>query len=419
MARSANTRWGMALLLGLGVLISYFDRVNLSVAHTALRDTFGMSDVVYGYLLSSYSWTYAVMQLPSGSLLDRLGVRRVLLVAILLWALASGLAAIAPTVLFLFAARFLLGIGEAPTFPGSAKAVGLWFPEHERGMPTATFDAAAKLAVGLGTPVLGLIMIRYGLRANFGTTAVLSLGYAILFAFVYRDPHINEGYLAVTSPQTLQRKVRLMELLRERKVWGVAIGSGAYNYCFYLLLTWLPVYLESGVRMSAHSAVLLAGVPWILAAAADLCIGGYLVDRLIRRGRNPDTVRRVVLVGGTALGLFIFAPVFFHDSRVVVGCLSLAISGLSAAAPVVWTIPALLAPPGGTGRLGSIMNLANTLAAITAPVATGYLRTSSHTHSFGPAFGVAGVILLVGIGSYVVLLGRIERVPDMRDAVSA
>ena len=401
----------MALVLGVGVLVSYFDRVNLSVAHRAIHDTFGASDVVYGYLLSSYSWTYAAMQLPSGALLDRWGVRRVLLVAILLWALASGLGAIAPTIALLFAARFLLGIGESPTFPGSAKAIGLWFAEDERGVPTAIFDSAAKLAVGLGTPVLGLVMLRYGLRANFGTTAVLSVAYAALFALVYRDPGLNEGYLAVAAKETILRKVRFLDLLKRRKVWGVTIGSAAYNYCFYLLLTWLPVYLESGLRLGARAAVLFAGVPWIVAAAADLLIGGYLVDRLIRSGSNPDTVRRSVLIGGTTLGLFIFAPSLLHQPRLILVCLSLSLSGLSAASAVLWTVPSLLAPPGGTGRLGSIMNLANTLAAITAPVLTGYLRAA--THSFVPAFAVAGVVLLLGVGSYIFLLGRIVRLPDL------
>jgi MFS family permease len=405
----------MAVILGLGVLVSYFDRVNLSVARDALRTTFGMPDVVYGYLLSSYSWTYAAMQLPSGSLLDRWGVRRVMLVGIILWALASGLAAIAPTILLLFAARFLLGIGEAPTFPANSKAVGLWFAEHERNMPTSIFDSAAKLSVGIGTPALGLIMLRYGLRANFATTAVLSAAYAVLFALVYRDPHMNEGYLAVTSPRTVMRKVRLSELLAQRKVWGVAIGSGAYNYCFYLLLTWLPVYLEIGVRMSAHRAVLMSGIPWVVAGVTEFAIGGYLVDALIRRGRNADTVRRVTLISGTALGLFIVAPALLHEPRVIVVCLSIALSGLSVAATVVWSIPALLAPPGGTGRLGAIMNLANQFAAISAPIATGYLHAS--TRSFNAAFVVAGVVLLFGIASYVLLLGRIERVQLSEGAV--
>ena len=407
MESTGNRRWSIAVLLGVGVLVNYFDRVNLSVAHNSLRDAFGMSDVTFGYLLSSYSWTYAAMQLPCGTLLDRFGVRRVMLIAILLWSLASGLAAVATSIVFLFAARFLLGIGEAPTFPANAKAIGHWFPERERGLPTATFDAAAKLSIGLGTPLLGLILLHFGLRANFATTAVLSLLYAALFAWLYREPHAVTLSELATEDLQPQPPGMLAALLRQRKIWGLALGSGAYNYCFYLLLTWLPFYLENGVRMSAHRAVLLSGIPWIFAGAVGFGVGGFLVDHLIRQGHSPDLVRRSVLIGGTAFGLFIFAPVLMTSPLPIVVCLSLALGGLSAASPVLWSLPSMLAPPGGTGRVGSIMNLANQIAAITAPIATGYLRNA--THSFSAAFIVAGIILLLGIASYVVLLGRIER----------
>ena len=107
----------------------------------------------------------------------------------------------------------------------------------------------------------------------------------------------------------------------------------------------------------------------------------------------------------------LIAAALLHEPRIILVCLSLSLSGLSAAAAVLWTVPALLAPPGGTGRLGSLINLANTLAAITAPVLTGYLRAA--THSFVPAFAVAGVVLLLGVGSYSFLLGRIVRLPDL------
>jgi len=408
MAQADGTRWRIALLLGVGVLVNYFDRVNLSVAHTAMEHVYGMTDVTFGYLLSAYSWTYAAMQLPSGALLDRWGVRRVLLAAILLWALASGLAAVATSLAVLFAARLLLGIGEAPTFPANAKAVGLWFPERERGMPTATFDAAAKLSIGLGTPLLGFVLLRYGLRANFAVTAVLSLGYAGLFGWLYRDPGVGEGAVPQVLVEAEARGIALGALLRQPKVWGVALGSGAYNYCFYLLLTWLPAYLEHGVRLSPRAALLVTGIPWVLAAAADFLVGGLLVDVLIRRGNDAGRVRRTVLIGGTALGLCVVAPAFTHSATLVVVCLSFALSGLAAAAPVVWTMPSLLAPAGGVGRVGSIMNLVNQFAAIAAPIATGYISHS--THSFGAAFGLAGVILLFGIASYVFLLRRIEQV---------
>ena len=406
MPPTPSKRNSIALVLGIGVLVNYFDRVNLSIAHDALQSTFGISDVVFGYLLSSYSWTYAAMQLPSGALLDRLGVRRVMIAAVLLWALASGLAAIAPTIILLFAARFLLGIGEAPTFPAYAKAVGLWFPERQRGVPTATFDAAAKLSIGLGTPILGLILLRYGMRANFATTAVLSLLYAGLFAFIYRDPRPTE-----TTHEKLENTVRhipLLPLLRKRKILGAALGSGSYNYCFYMLLTWMPVYLQRGLNMTAHNAVLWSAVPWLCAAATGFGIGGVLVDKLLRNGADADRVRRSVLIGGTFFGLFVVAPVFFHQPRVVLICLALALSGLAAASPVVWTLPSLLAPHSAAGRVGGIMHLSNPIAGISAPIITGYI--SHATHSFAGAFLVAGVILLTGIGCYIVLLGRIERI---------
>jgi ACS family D-galactonate transporter-like MFS transporter len=408
MEKTCGKRISIAVLLGVGVLVNYFDRVNLSIAHDALEHTFGISDVTFGYLLSSYSWTYAAMQIPSGSLLDRFGVRRVMIVAILLWAMASGIATVATTIALLFAARFLLGIGEAPTFPANAKAVGLWFPERERGLPTATFDAAAKLSIGLGTPILGLILLHYGLRANFATTAVLSLAYAGLFAWVYRDPGPGESLQAAELVVLPAERVELATLLRERKVWGAALGSGAYNYCFYLLLTWLPVYLQRGLKMTAHSAVLWSAVPWLCAAAAGFGIGGVLVDRLLKRGADANRVRRSVLIGGTSCGLFVLAPVFLHEPRIVLICLTIAISGLAAASPVVWTLPSLLAPAGATGRVGSLMNLSNQIAGITAPIVTGYI--SGWTHSFAGAFLVAAVVLLAGIASYIFLLGRIERV---------
>jgi MFS family permease len=370
-----------------------------------------MSDIAFGYLLSSYNWTYAAMQLPSGSMLDRFGVRRVMIVAILLWAIASGMAAVAPTVALLFMARFLLGVGEAPTFPAYAKAVGLWFPAHQRGVPTATFDAAAKLSIGIGTPILGLILLRYGLRANFATTAVLSALYAALFAWVYRDP-LRPGHTAAAQHFGVTTH-GLLQLVHERKVLGAALGSGAYNYCFYLLLTWLPVYLHRGLKMDARSAVLWTALPWLCAAVAGFGVGGLLVDRLIKQGRDASAVRKAVLIAGTSLGLCVVAPACASEPRVVLVCLSIGISGLSMASPVVWSLPALLAPR-SAGRVGGVMNFSNQLAGIVAPIVTGYI--SSITHSFAFAFLIAAVILALGIVSYAVLLGRIEQIPEPANA---
>src|SRR5882724_1383433 len=181
-------RWAISLLLGFGVLVNYFDRVNLSVSRDALEASFGISAVTFGYLLSAYNWSYASLQLPSGMLLDRFGVRRVGIISTAIWSVASFATAIATGVGGLFGARFLLGIGEAPTFPANAKATGYWFPKVERSLATATFDSAAKFASAIGIPVMGLLLVYFGWRWSFAATGFISLLYFALFYAFYRNP---------------------------------------------------------------------------------------------------------------------------------------------------------------------------------------------------------------------------------------
>ena len=100
-------RWRIAWLLGVGVLVNYFDRVNLSVSHAALVTTFGISTVTFGYLSGAYNWTYALCQLPIGVLLDKFGIRRVGRISTFLWSVASFAAAVTPSVGGFFAARLL------------------------------------------------------------------------------------------------------------------------------------------------------------------------------------------------------------------------------------------------------------------------------------------------------------------------
>ena len=395
-------RWRIAILLGVGVLVNYFDRVNLSVSYDVITRHFGLSTVAFGYLLSAYSWTYAACQIPAGELLDRFGVKLVGRVGALLWSVASFAAAASLGIRQFFAARLLLGVGEAPTFPGNAKAIGKWFPENERGLATACFDAAAKFASAIGVPVMGLLLVRFGWRWTFAATGAASFLYFVAFTVVYRDP--SEERLEVVAQGS---RASTLELLGDRKVLGLAIGSAAYNYCFYLLLTWLPGYLVLSMHMDVLRSALYTSVPWLVATCTDLLVGGWLVDALIRRGLDASRVRQSILIGGTLLGVAIFVAGSATTPKQAVFWISVSLGGLAAAAPVGWSVPGLIAPPGAVGRVGGIMNFASQLAAVSAPIVTGYVV--AFTHSFKAAFGLAAVFLTIGIAAYAGLLGRIER----------
>ncbi len=412
-------RWRIAFLLGIGVLVNYFDRVNLSVAHAALITSFAISNVQFGYLSAAYNWTYTLCQLPVGVVLDKFGVRRVGRVSTFIWSVASFAAAITPSLGGFFAARLLLGIGEAPTFPANAKAIGYWFPAKERSSATSIFDGSAKFASAIGVPLIGMLLLKVGWRWSFAATGLISFLYFLLFCRVYRDP-VEDPELTARERDYIMEKdateavlpvetASLGYLIRQPKVIGITLGFGAYNYVFYLLLTWLPSYLSSALHIDLLHSFLYTGVPWLIGTASEWLIGGWLVDRLLARGWNASRVQRTVLIGGTSMGLGIVGAAYSQTATSALIWISISLAGLSAASAVGWSVPSLIGPRGSVGTLAGIQNFSSQVSGIVAPIVTGYLVTARH--SFGWAFGVAGIYLSIGIAAYIFLLGRLEKIP--------
>ena len=415
-------RWGIAGLLGTGVLINYFDRIALSVAAPRLEQSFGLTPIQLVVLFSAFFWSYALLQVPMGALLDRFGVGRIGRWSAFLWTVASALTACAGGFAGIFLARVLLGVAEAPSFPASSKATGYWFPRAERGLSTAMFDAATKLSNVIGIPLVAIAVVRFGWRSGFWLVAALSLGYFLAFWRLYRDPSWHSGVTREQCARLIQHGATpegrhsessvhmLGYLLRSRKVWGLSIGFAAYGYCFFFFLTWLPAYLVQTQHMDLLASGRLAAIPWACASVSGLLVGGRLIDRLIAKGYDETRVRRGVLLAGMCTGVAVVGAMFTTNPIVAIIWISIALSGLAAASPVCWSLPSLIAPKGGVGTLGGMMNFANNMMGVVAPIVTGYILSS--THSFTSAFAVAALALLAGIAGFALLLGRVEPLPD-------
>ncbi len=418
--RIGNIRWGIALLIGIGIIINYFDRTNISVATKPLMHEYGLSKAQMGVLLSSFAWSYALLQIPIGTLLDKVGVKWLMRIGTFIWSLATLMTALVSGMGLIILSRILLGAAEAPAFPGASKATGYWFPKHERGLATSSFDAAAKFSNVIGVPIVAYAVTEWGWRGGFWLTAILSLAYAFAYWIWYRDPHeskhlteeertyIEEGGAQETgeAPGGVMRNLGF--LLAERKVWGLTIGFAAYGYSFYLFLTWLPGYLETQMHMTVLKSGFYTVIPWAFATLTDIFIGGWLVDWLIKRGYNATKVRKTLLVIGMVLGLAVAGAAFTNNPKVAIIWITIALSGLAFSAPIGWSIPALIAPKGTVGTVGSIMNFLNNIMGILAPIVTGII--AGGTGSFAIGFLVAAIVLLIGILSYIFLLGNIEQI---------
>lgn len=423
-AHKGSARWGIGVLLFTGVLFNYFDRVNLSVAAVPLEQELHLTPGALGILLSAFSWSYLIMQIPVGALLDRIGVKWLMRVSSILWSLVTFLTAIIGGLGGLLIVRVILGFAEAPAFPGASKATGSWFPLSERGLATSSFDGAAKFSNVIGVPLVALAITLWGWRGGFWLTGILSAIYAIAFWIWYRNPqeaqqhnklsqaeynYIVEGGAQDEHVKAQNQLANLGYLLSKRKVWGLTLGFGAYNYAFYIFLTWLPGYLQTQLHMTILKSGWYTAIPWIVATIADLVIGGWLVDVLIRRGHDQSKVRLTMLVLGMVLGLAVIGAAFTRNPNVAIFWISLSLGGLAFSAPIGWSIPAIIAPEGSVGTLGGIFNCGSGLISLPAPIITGFIVQS--TGSFTAAFLTGGAVLILGIFCYVVLLGRIERLP--------
>jgi MFS transporter, ACS family, D-galactonate transporter len=419
-ARVGNLRWRMAILMGIGILINYFDRTNMSVAAKPMMHEYNLSKAQFGVLLSSFAWSYALLQIPIGTILDKVGVKWLTRIGTVIWSLATFMTAMVSGMGLIILSRIILGAAEAPAFPGASKATGYWFPLKERGLASAIFDASAKFSNVIGVPVVAWAVTEWGWRGGFWITGILSLVYGAAYWIWYRDPkeskslspeertYIEEGGAQEdgAAPGGVMRN--LSYLLSNRKVWGLTIGFAAYGYSFYLFLTWLPGYLETDMHMTVLKSGVYTIIPWIVATLTDLFIGGWLVDRLIAKGFNSTKVRKTLLVLGMVLGLAVAGAAFTKNPHVAIIWISIALGGLAFSAPIGWSIPALISPKGTVGMVGSIMNFVNNIMGILAPIITGFI--AGGTGSFGLGFLVAAIVLVVGILSYLFLLGNIDRI---------
>src|SRR5260370_18895779 len=238
------------------------------------------------------------------------------------------------------------------------------------------FDSAAKFSSAIGIPLVGFLLFYFGWLWTFGAVGFISLFYFALFYAFYRNPNedklLTEAERAFIAkggaqPEDRARAAKgapLAYLLRKPKVWGLCLGFASYNYTFYFLLTWLPSYLKTALHVDLLHSALYTSVPWTFATITDLAVGGWLVDSLIQRGWDSVRVRQVVLLGGTSFGLGILGAAHARSAASALFWISMSIGGLSAASPVGWSIPSLIAPRESVGTLGGILNLCNQLAGI-------------------------------------------------------
>jgi len=414
-----RVRFFMLGLVAAAVLINYLDRAVLGIAAPAIQAEFALSPVTMGVVFSAFSWSYFAAQIPSGILLDRLGVRLVYRLALIGWSLATVLHGWARGFVSLVGLRIALGLTEAPCFPANSNIVAAWFPRAERARAIGVYTAAEYVGLGFLTPPLFWIGAAWGWRALFVAAGGMGLLLAILWWRQYRDPHecqdlsdqerrfIVMGGGTVDRPPAQRFSFSVVRaLFRDRQMWGLCIGQFSVYSTFVFFLTWFPTYLATERHMAWIRLGFFAALPYV-AGFFGILFAGFLSDALLRRRYSLDTARKLPVIMGLLLASTIIGANYFESDVAVIAVLSLAFFA-QAMSSSGWSVISEVAPPGQIGLIGGFFSASANLSGIVTPLVIGSIV--QETGSFVGALIFVGVVAGIGALSWIFLIGKIHRI---------
>lgn len=377
-----NRSWRLVALLSLTATASYLSRVNLSVAGVQVMREYGLSQEAMGRIFSAFLAGYALFQIPAGYLADRFGAARILTWAAAAWvACIAWMAGPATTMATLLAARFLLGIAEAPTFPAAAQAIAQWMPEHTRGRANGAVIAAIGLGSAIAPPLVTYFMIHRGWRVALLVSAIPALTAAILWLAVKTPQHKAASTPQPRDPIPVTRQFALL-----------TVSYSLQGYVGYIFVFWFYLYLVDVRHFDLLRGAIFGSFPWLL-SIVSIPLGGALFDRL-------GPYRKAVPITGLA-GSGVLTAVGAYTANPWIAAVALALATalvLSVEGPFWATMTGIAR--GRTGTAGGIMNMGSNLGGFISPLVTPMIAAAFGWEAallFSGTVSIAAALLWLGI----------------------
>ncbi|MFM0327398.1 MFS transporter [Caballeronia glebae] len=414
-AHATSVRWRIFGVVFLITLINLVDRISLSIAMPTIAKEFALSPAMQGLVLSSFFWSYALLQIPGGWLIDKLGPRKVVAGATVLWGIFQTLMGAATGGLSMLFLRVGLGGAEAPLFPAGSKLNALWLSRKERARGAVLMDAGSPLGAAIGGLAISNLILMFGSwRTAFVVAGLATIACGWLaWRYLRDDPaihpgvngaelaHIHDGASPVSNAARASEDDTPLPL---RSTIAMCVGRMSWAMIFFGLLTWGPSYLTQARGLSL-SQIGAATFFIFLAGALGSLSGGFLCDALcamnLSRGK---VIKTMIAVSGMAT-LTVFAALPTITSPVVAVAVLCGASFLLMWGSLYWSLPSLLASPARVGLLGACMNCAGSVGGISIPLITGFIL--QRTGSFDAVLHFYGACALVYIfGSIAIDLRR-------------
>ncbi len=406
-----NLRWWIGGLLFASTVINYIDRQTLNVLAPYLKAEYHWTNSDFALIVIGFRISYSVVQLIGGRLVDVLGTRRGLGIAVAWYSVMAMLTSLAKGLGSFCVFRFLLGAGEAANWPGATKAVSEWFPAKERGIAVAFFDSGSAIGGAVAPALVVWLFHTFGTwRPAFLITGALGLLWLVVWMAMYRrpedHPHISDSERALilktragADEMQSPRRASISMLVRYRQTWGIVLAKAILDPYWFLIADWFALFLVSrGFKL--EDTLVGFWVPFVCADVGNF-VGGGLSSYFIHLGWSVGAARRIIFLVCGPLMLLLIPAVYTTRLWLLIGEFGLATLGYAACATIFLTLPSDLFE---SGSVATVSGLAGMVTGFVTIAATYTIGAVTDKYSFAPILmgaSVAPVLAAIAVFALV------------------
>lgn len=422
-------RWVIIGLIFLATVINYIDRSALSImwgnenVEGSIAQSLGLTKNDYSYILNIFMVAYALGQLFSGKLFDKVGTRMGYVISIGVWGLSSFLHSMARGVLSLSILRSTLGLSEAGNWPGAVKSNAEWFPIKERAIAQGLFNAGASIGSVIAPLLIASLFVAYGWRITFMIVGSFGLVWIIPWLLINKAgpkkhpwiseeerKYILEGQSKSDQNATEDTKGKsLKEILSYRESWAVVIGRFFLEPIWWLFVGWMPIYLFDVYEFNVKEVGMFLWVPYVGAAVGSI-VGGFVSGKIIASTNSIDKGRKTtILIGGVIMLLGLIATVLIGDSpERFVAIVFFVLFGFQFAISNVQTLPSDFFSGKSVGSLAGLGGMIGVFSVIVMNFLVPIIAEVSYT----PVFIAIATFVPLGVGAIYFFARDIKSVEE-------
>lgn len=392
----------LLFLILIGV-ITFLDRINISVAGATIMHDLGLSTKEWGWVLSAFIISYGFLQIPLGVWGDKKGHRKILALIVLWWSIFTGFTGMAGGFVSLIIIRFMFGIGEAGSYPCMTGVIGRWYKKSETSIAQGYIWAASRFGGALTPFVVIPVITLLGWRMAFYILAVLGVVWAIVWYFWYKDdPKKIKGITAAelagipAEENKTALKIPWKAIVRSKQFWLILAMYWFYAWGSWFFFSWFPTFMEAGRGFAQSELTYAVAVPFLLSMVGNIA-GGYLSTWLSKKyGLNIG--RKLLGVSGLVVSsLFMFLAGFIPGKMQVFIFLSLCFGVIDLMLPSAWAI-CIDVGRKYAGAISGAMNTAGNLGGFVCATVFGYLVDTNIPETYNhPLFVISGMLLISAV----------------------